>query len=235
MMNGLIKNDLMKSYISLFLILFSTISFGQIINDESYLDIDFVKFKNELLNTVIEKDTTRLKTFLADNVFESNDTCGYPGCSKDELIAYYFKDNSDENWNELLTILRFGFSRIEDENSERIVPHDKLIFQGPSYLKKLDRDNELLVLGEKVNIRNKPGLKAKVIRSASYEVFKCDCNILTMTPETYQEVDGIYWIEVKLPENKVGFIAASLTSYDYIKELTVAKINQWRMENHFLL
>ena len=224
----------MRNFILILTILLSINSFGQVINDESYLDLSFLKFKTELLNCVIQKDTLRLKDFLAERVFESKDLCGYPGCTKDELIKYYFKERTEDSWKDMLTILRFGFSRLEDENPENIVPHGKIIFQGPSYLKKIDTGNELLILGENVNIRKEPSLKSEIIRTTSYEVFKCDCNILTMTKKTYQTVDGINWVEIKLGKNEVGYVASELTSYDLTKEMTIAKVNgEWKIISWF--
>ncbi len=64
---------------------------AQLINDESYLDSEFVKFKNELLRCVINKGTTGLRSLLAERILESNDGCGNPGCTKDEFINMYFK------------------------------------------------------------------------------------------------------------------------------------------------
>lgn len=224
----------MKNLILVLMILLSIPSFGQVINDESYLDLSFLKFKTELLNCVMQKDTLKLKEFLAETVFESKDVCGYPGCSKDELIKYYFKENAEESWKNMSTILRYGFSRLEDENPENIVPHDKIIFQGPSYLKKVNTDNELLILGENVNIRKQPGVKSEIIRTASYEVFNCDCNILTMTDKTHQFVDGIDWIEIKLGENQIGYVASEFTSHDVIKEMTIGKVHgEWKIISWF--
>jgi len=209
-------------------------SYGQIINDESYLDLDFLKFKTELINCVIQKDTLKLKGFLADRVYESKDTCGYPGCTKDDLIKYYFKELANESWNDMLNLLRFGFSRKVDDNTEWIVPHEKVVFQAPSYLKKVDTENELLILAENVNIRKKPSLNSEIIRTTSYEKFKCDCNIMTMTNTTYQTVDGINWIEIKLENNEVGFVASKFTSYELIKEMTIAKVNgEWKIISWF--
>ncbi|WP_271784413.1 SH3 domain-containing protein [Aquimarina algiphila] len=207
---------------------------AQLINDESYLDLEFLKFKTELLHCVIQKDKEKLKGFLANRVLESKDTCGYPGCTKDEFIKYYFEENSEESWKNMLTILRFGFSRVEDENPNNIIPHDKIIFQGPSYLKKVDRDNEIIVIGENVNIREKPSLKGKVIRRSSFEKFSCDCNIITMKKSTYQTVDEINWLEIKLKSGQVGYISAELTSYSLIKEMTIAKIDgKWKIISFF--
>lgn len=220
----------MKNLIYILIGLFCLTANAQLISDESYLDSDFLKFKNDLLNCVIKKDTTKLKEFLAEKVFESNDGCGYPGCSKEEFIKYYFNESSEQSWNDMFKIIRFGFIREKDENPERIVPHDSTIFYGPSYLKNVDTDNEIIVLGENVNIREKPSLKAKVIRTATFEKFKCDCNILTTKKTTYQIIDGINWLEIKLSSGEIGYVASELTSYDMIKEMTIAKVNgKWKI------
>ena len=220
----------MKNLIYILIGLFCFSANAQLINDESYLDSEFLKFKNDLLNCVIKKDTTKLKEFLAEKVFESNDGCGYPGCSKEEFIKYYFNESAEQSWNDMFKIIRFGFIREKDENPERIVPHDSIIFYGPSYLKNVDTDNEIIVLGENVNIREKPSLKAKVIRTASFEKFKCDCNILTTKKTTYQIIDGIGWLEIKLSSGEIGYVASELTSYDLIKEMTIAKVNgEWKI------
>ncbi len=96
---------MMKKIALVLFILKFTNSFGQIINDESYKDVSFMKFKNELI--VFIKKALKLKSFLADRVFESNNICGYPGCTKDELIKYYFKESPEESWEEILKIVRF--------------------------------------------------------------------------------------------------------------------------------
>ncbi|GAA4815822.1 hypothetical protein GCM10023330_25030 [Litoribaculum gwangyangense] len=220
----------MKSLIYILIGLFCLTANAQLISDESYLDSDFLKFKNDLLNCVIKKDTTKLKELLAERVFESNDGCGYPGCSKEEFIKYYFNEGAERSWNDMFKIIRFGFIRDKDENPERIVPHDSTIFYGPSYLKNVDTDNEIIVLGENVNIREKPSLKAKIIRTASFEKFKCDCNILTTKKTTYQIVEGIGWLEIKLSSGEIGYVASELTSSDLIKEMTIAKVNgEWKI------
>lgn len=207
---------------------------AQVINDESHLDLDFFKFKNELLSSVLAKDTRTLVLMLADSIFESNDGCGYPGCSKDEFIEMYFTYQADETWNDLLRIIRFGFARIESEYTDVGVSHDKVVFQAPSYKRKVDEDGEILILGENVNIREKPSLNAKIIRTTSFEKFSCDCNINSFKESTYQTVDGFDWLEIKLENGNYGYVSAELTSYSLIKELTVGKVNgEWKIVSYY--
>jgi hypothetical protein len=224
----------MKNWIYILVGLLSTNLNAQIINDESHLDLDFFKFKNELLNSVLEKDTTKLKSLLAESVFESNDGCGYPGCTKEAFIEMYFKYQTDDTWSDLLKIIRYGFQKIEAEDTNVGVPHEKIIFQGPSYKRKVDEENEVLILGANVNIREKPSLNAKIIQTVSYEKFKCDCSTLTIKVSTYQKVDGIDWLEIKLENGNYGYVNADLTSYNLIKELTVGKVDgEWKIVSFY--
>ena len=219
----------MRAKILLTLMVLAGPTHGQLINDESYFDSGFLKFKSELQVCVTYKDTAGLRKLLADRIYESKDGCG--DCTKDAFMEYLFGESAAESsWNSMQKILRFGFSRIEDRYPNSIVPHDKIIFHGPSYLKTVDTDNELIILGEKINIREKPSLKSRIIRQASFEKFKCDCNVLTMTSTTYQKADGVNWIEIKLSDGKVGYVVSEYTSSELIKEMTVAKINgEWKI------
>jgi hypothetical protein len=82
--------------ITILIVAFIIVSFSnaQVINDESYLDSEFMKFKAELTSCVIAKDTTHLKRLLADSIHESNDGCGFIGCPKNEFIEYLFKEKA---------------------------------------------------------------------------------------------------------------------------------------------
>jgi len=190
---------------------------AQIIQDESYLEDDFWKFTARLGKCVAERDTVLLKSLLANRVYESKDGCGNEGCTQESLINGYFSSNQSDSWNELGNILRFGFTRVVDGASGK----NKTAFQGPSYLKTLDQDKqlgELLILGENVNIRYSPSLKAKVIRQSTYEIFRYDNLAKTI------ESDDIKWVEIQLENGQKGYIASHLTTINFRKELTVGKI-----------
>jgi hypothetical protein len=209
-------------------------SHAQLIIDESYKDESFWTFKAELESCLLNRDKTKLKSMLADTVYESKDGCGNPGCSKDEFIEYCFNDDDDQDtWEEMLRITRFGFHRYDSLYQHFLTNVVAFGFQAPSYLKTINTDDEIIVLGENVNIREKPSKNAKVIAKASFEKFKCDCNILTSKETTYQTADGIDWLEIYLPNGHVGYIAEKYTSYNVIKELTVVKIKgAWKIVSY---
>jgi len=229
--NLFLKIACMKNILLLFAaLIIASYSNAQVINDESYLDVEFMKFKAELTTCVIAKDTIKLKRFLADTIRESKDGCDYPGCPRKEFIEYLFKESADYSWQTMLSIIRFGFSRVTDEYTDTPVVHSSTVFQGPSYLKKIDEEKQLVILGENVNIRKEPGINSPIIRKASFETFSCDCNIFDSTELTYQTVDGIDWVQIKLGDNQVGYVAREFTSVEIDKEMTVAKVKgQWKI------
>ncbi len=222
----------MKPTLILISLLYTTQLLGQVIHDESYQDASFWAFKAELTECVLSKDIKKLESLLADTIRVGHDECSSrgAGCSKSEFLAYYSSEHPENPWREMAQILRFGFRHIADPNPNRIIPHDKMVFQGPSYLPKINEAKELLILGTHVNIRVKPSLSAKVIHQASFEVFPCKCGVGDATESTLQENDGIQWIEIKLPNGKMGYMAEKLTSFSLTKEMTIAKINgEWKI------
>ncbi|MEL6733173.1 MAG: hypothetical protein AAFP83_18720, partial [Bacteroidota bacterium] len=72
-------------------------------------------------------------------------------------------------------------------------------------------------------------------RQASYEKFDCDCSIETQTATTYQNIDGLTWLEITWGKGQVGYVASKLTSYEKMRELTIAKIEgKWKIVSFFL-
>lgn len=222
----------MKKLILILISLFSSnIISGQYIIDESYKDKSFWNFKTELEYCIIKKDLKKLRSFLASGINVGKDACKEFECTPNEFIQYFFGDgaNHENSWSELLTVVRLGFSK-SSEKGKVVSNKGTESFTAPSYLKKINTDKEVIILGENVNIRQKPSLKGKVLRMVSYEKFKCDCNIVDYKPTTIQSSDGIQWLEIKLPNGLVGYVSLDLTSYAIDKEMTIKKIDgQWKI------
>ncbi len=204
---------------------------AQLIQDETYKDQSFWKFRIKLENCIVQKDTNLLKSLLAERIYVSKDGCGANGCSKDEFIKYYYSHGGQaELWEEMEKIIRFGFHRIESNKFIYPILREEGGFQAPSYLKKVNTEEEVIILGEFVNIREKPDLNAKIIKQASFEKFHCDCNIITHKETTIQRVEGMDWLEIYLNDSQVGYVAANYTSYFIYKEMTISKVNgEWKI------
>ncbi|MGB0521579.1 MAG: SH3 domain-containing protein [Flammeovirgaceae bacterium] len=213
-----------------FLFLFLTLSFAsfsQLVHDESYSDMDFWLFKQKLEQAVIHKNQMAFKDLLADTVWEGHFLCGE--CSKDAFMQDYFGDGkAAHTWKQLLNVIRFGFSKIQQS------PNESFIFKAPSYLDSVDTENELIILGENVNIRAKAGTNSEVIHQASYEKFKCDCNITTNKDSTFQFVNNQLWVEIYVDDQTTGYVLASLTSQAIYKRMTVKKIDgTWKITSFY--
>ncbi|WP_196893517.1 SH3 domain-containing protein [Aureivirga marina] len=217
----------MKIRLLVNLFFITTFTFGQKIQDDSYLDEAFFKFKNSLVQSIIDKDKVAFSTHLAEKVYTPKDLCDSPICRKEEVMNYFFSEGDDTFWKELLMLFRFGFLRQKSEYSTIIEKVDEnIVFKAPSFTKNLDIENELLILGENVNIRSKPSLNSNIIKTVSYEIFKCDCGL--GKPITTK--DNIVWIEIKLGNGKVGYVAEKFTSSYYLKEIEIGKINgEWKI------
>jgi hypothetical protein len=220
----------MKNYILVLFLFIARVSFGQLIHDDSYMDAEFYQFKSELTSCVLAKDKNKLMNLLADSIMSSTDDCESPLCSKNEFLNAYFYGDAEESWKELSTILRYGFTKIKSK--EFIMPekHEATVFLAPSYYNSFDDQTHLLVLGEHVNIRKSPSLKAEVVKKVSWELLECDCDIFTTSQTTYQQGDGKDWIEVKENGKVLGYIVRDYTSIDIYLQLGVAKVEgKWKI------
>ncbi len=220
----------MKNYILVLFLFIAQVSFGQIIHDDSYMYAEFYQFKSELTSCVLAKDKNKLMTLLADSIMSSTDDCESPLCPKNEFMNFYFNGEAKDSWKELSTILRYGFTKIKPEELNILVKHEATVFLAPSYYNNFNDETHVLVLGENVNIRKSPSLKAEVVKKASWELLECDCGIFTTSQTTYQQGDGKDWIEVKENGKVLGYIVRDYTSIDIYLQLGVAKVEgKWKI------
>lgn len=214
-------------------LLFITCTFNlqaQLIEDDSYLDADFGKFKAKLTLAIENRDSLALSELMADTIFGVLDDCGIGGCSKEVFFQYIFDVQHDDNWIELGRIVRFGFKRKWLRHPFGTDTIQKQVFQAPSYLDKFNYESTLAILGTEVNIRESLSVNAKIIRTLSFDTLSCNCGVNNMTNDSFKEADNISWVKVELPNGKPGYVAQSLTSMDIGTEITVLKINgKWKI------
>ncbi|MFT5647712.1 MAG: putative membrane protein YfhO [Aureispira sp.] len=230
----------MKTVFIFLLLIISGVASAQYIQDESYLDSDFWIFKAKLEACLLAEDSKAFEGFLADRILVGKDACQESTCTKEEFLQYHELDekgsrNAKETYHTMLGIMRFGFTQIEYKEEYNFPElFNELVFQAPSFYTKIDEEKELLILGTNVNIRAAPSKTAKITRQVSYETFPCDCNIMKRTETTYQSKEGMDWVEVKLEDGKVGYVAKKYTSSTLNKEMTIAKIKgEWKIISFF--
>lgn len=202
---------------------------AQVLVDESAQDPSFVAFRRELSDVIGMRDMEGLKQLFSDTIYESKNGCEWPGCSKSEFFSNYFTGDSSRDWEILERIQACGFLRMR----EGLVSLDVVgeAFFAPSYHKDFDEGSEVVILGKHVNIRKAPSLKSAVIYRASYEKFNCDCSILTETDATYtRNVDGFDWLQIRMKNGKVGYVATKFTSVVLEKRIVVQKVDgEWKI------
>lgn len=221
----------MKNYLLILFLSIAQMMHGQLIHDESYLDAEFSAFKAELTSCVLAKDKIKLETLLADSIVGGYDDCESNPCSKKEILSGYFQgEASEDSWQQLNAILRYGFKRETDKILDYPVKHQPIVFSGPSFKYKFDEETTLLILGENVNIRKTPSIKADIVKKVSWELLECDCGIFTVSESTYQQEDGKLWIEVLEKGKVLGYVVQDYTSDFIYKELTIGKVDgKWKI------
>lgn len=220
----------MKNYILVLFLFIAQLSSGQMIHDDSYMDAEFYQFKSELTSCVLAKDKNKLMNLLADSIMTSTYDCESESCPKSEFMNAYFNEAAEDSWKQLNAILRYGFTKIKSKELDTPVKHETTVFLAPSYYSSFDDQTHVLVLGENVNVRKSPSLKAEVVKKVSWELLECDCGSFTATETTYQEREGKKWLEVKENGKVLGYIVRDYTSIDIYKHLRVAKVKgKWKI------
>lgn len=216
----------MKPFLLSIFLFSSLIGWGQRVDivDESYLDSDFLEFRNELLNCVLRKDTIEIQKFFFSCVFEGKDICGGFCCSNEEIMSYFFNETQfSQSFSLLFSQLRFGFRRVIDSTHFgplRFISTGELVFQSPSFLNEFDSYEELMLIGENVNIRSGPSTDSEVLETSSYSLYRYDWG-----NSLHIDEEGNNWVEIKLTDSEIGYVLFQLTSLSIDKELTIGRVN----------
>lgn len=184
--------------------------------DEAPKDQSFFEFRQKLYNHIKAKDTDFLHHVLSDSVF-----CSFGGETGKELFFKMWQldtapDRSDL-WKEMATCLELGgkFNNY-DGRTRFAAPYIYMleVFDDPY--------QEGIIVGEKVRLRDAPGLKSKVIGSLSWDYY------IRSNVENYEEeeIDGEKhaWIKLKTLNGESGYVfgkyARSIIDYrvGFVKE-----------------
>lgn len=214
--------------IPLFLPLFLS---AQLIQDDSYLDPDFIVFKAQLVLAIEERDSLALSELMADTVWASKDACGTRGCTKEVFFQFSFDVHDEKSWNDLSEIVRFGFRRRLMGHPYGLDEREHLTYQAPSYLNQFNYENTVIILGENVNIRKRPSLTSEIIQPITYDTVSCQCQFgMDESDRVFSKADQIYWLKVTLRNGQKGYVAEHLTSNVISREISVRKINgAWKI------
>lgn len=194
------------------LFLFATLpawAVGQANADQSFLDQNLVTFKARLHLAVVAQDTAMLRPLLADSVYLQYDD---GPVTRDSLLELLATNPESHIWSELAHSSRFGFKRTSHWNFP-----DQTVYQGPAYNGSFDPFAHVLITGEGVRIRNKPGYNGRVLGVASFELLDCNCDLGEMT---VTEAHGDWWLAVQY-KGQTGYVRYDLTSAAYARFIQI--------------
>lgn len=206
-----------------------------VVIDESHLDRSFLQFKAQLIEAVLEQDTTLLAPLLHHTVAFSFDAMEEES-SDDllQLLGHTKRLGESRYWDELYTLISWGFLRVPSQQEGPDASQAPFQFQAPSFLSAFDYWDKLVVTGRHVNIRKGPGLTFPVIRQASWEAFEWHSEIEgEIVAETLYDGQRT-WVELVLPDGSLGYVTDQYASSRLLCELIVAKFDDgWKVVSFY--
>lgn len=204
------------------------------INNESEITFDepFDSFKTNLQQAIKAKNIAALKPLFADAIMESNDGCGYPGCSQKDFFEMYFTSDTSKDWDIAQTIIRFGFAPTKDEyhNEDTLSEY----YFAPVYPdSNFNAEKEVYIIREWTNIYEKPTASSKPITKVVH-LDRLDCICDYSRDDAYITHNDSTWIKVKVPGMKYGYAPLQYTSNYISKYMLVKKINgKWKIVEYY--
>lgn len=199
----------------------------QIIKDDSYNDPEFVKFKMQLVEAVLKRDTTLLFALVDDRVLVSDEPCGQIplNCFKD--IFRGVPASVNPAWDDMYRAISFGFSENHiRQNMPGYAHKGEVVFQAPSYQSRVpDNNKQLLVLGQMVNIRQSPDVHAPVVDRVTFKKLDYNDPLTSSSVTAYNRVNGKMWYEVLLADGSKGYIIEDYVSASLQREISIKKVD----------
>lgn len=208
----------------------------KMINDQSYEDESFLKFKVKLMQAILDRDTAQLFALVDENV-----KIGMDELPSKKQFREIFRDDfythgvEYDLWKEMLEVISFGFRRkvMDDNVNFYHAQKGEVIYQAPSYQVFLEGEysSHLFVLADNVNIREKPTIYSKSLGRVTQQ------RLTYRYPDHGVSAifnDGYNWVEVDLKNGKTGYVADVFTSLKMSHEISIKKVNgEWKIVSFF--
>ncbi len=216
---------------SLLFLLCATAAGQQLVLDESHLDRDFLRFKLQLTEAILDKDALKIAPLLHHDLDLGYDS---PENAREYLLETFRQGNGEYFWDELYRLISLGF--IREQTDTRV--HDEAVshtsFLAPSYASQsfpTNLDQKLIITGRNVNIRSAPTTRATIIRQASWEVFRYHSEVDgDEFVAKNLSADGYNWVELVLPDGKIGYVVETFTTVGLLVNLRVARFEDgWKI------
>lgn len=192
--------------------------------DESKKNAALRKTLNDLLTVIKNKDLDGLKPFLDANILVS--LGGEKGWN-DFLDFWKLKANPENSmvWQELKNAITLGGTFDKRNPNAYTTPYLFLTFDYDAY-------EYAAITGDKVNIRDKPTTKSKVIAQLNYDVvkiFQNDANYSQFQEKIGDETH--YWFKIQMADGKTGYVWGKFCrmAIDYRATFSKVRDEGWKM------
>ena len=167
------------------------------LEDKSKSDVSFMEFKSRLQKAIKEKDVKFINSITSNDISFAFEEGGF---GKKAFLKSWNLDKNPKTsnfWETLSQTINLGFN-FKDE-----------LWTAPylfnSYPESVDPYSQSLIIGNTVNIRDKPSAKGKILTQLSWEFVK---NEYEENPATQNKMPGepCRWQKVCLSDGQTGYI-----------------------------
>ncbi len=183
-------------------------------------------FLDELLIVINNKNVEGLKPFIANDIKVSfGDDNGF-----DNFITFWDLDLNPEKsmlWDVLKTTITLGGTFNKENSNAYFTPY---VFT--NFPDEYDYFEFGTIIGEKVNIRSAPNLKAKLVRQLTHEVVRAiaydkpfDSRSQKIGKETHD------WMKIEMADGETGYVWGKFfrSAIDYRAGFATVRDEGWKM------
>lgn len=192
--------------------------------NESKQNPELRKFLNNLLTVIKNKDVEGLKPFLDESISVSLDG----GRGWDAFLEIWELDLKPKKslvWQELKNAITLGGMFDKQNSNFYVTPYLFTTFDYNPY-------DYAAIIGKKVNIRDKPSTKGKVVTQLNYDVVKVleDYGVFSL----FQEKIGAethYWFHIQMADGQTGYVWGKFCRSPIDIRATFAQVRDegWKM------
>ena len=193
--------------------------------DESKKNAALRKVLNDLLTVINNKDLEGLKPFLDANVLVS---LGGERGWNDFLELWELQSNPEKSmvWQELKNAITLGGTFDKGNPNAYTTPYLYSTFDYDAY-------EYAAITGDKVNIREKPNTKSKVVAQLNYDVVKILPTGQDSDNSAREKIgdETHYWLNIQMADGKTGYVWGKFCRMAIDYRITFSKVRDegWKI------
>ncbi len=187
---------------------------------------DLKKTLDDLLKVIEKKDVEGLKPYIDKNIKIG---FGDGGGINDFITMWELNKNPDKSmiWQELRNAITLGGTFDDNNGSSYSTPY---VFT--SFPDDYDVSEYAAIVGNKVNIRDKPSTKGAVVKQLNYDIIKLlpfDVNGGSLSETIGNETHD--WLKIEMSDGKTGYVWGKFcrSAIDYRANFAKVRNEGWKI------